>query len=557
MPFDLTKVHEGAHVQLRPMKTVVTSLLAFTALVAPGAMLRGQVCDTVRSRVGLSAIQGMTIRSVDIQTLPPSLTLPGPAERLTRVHTATFPSTVRRELLFAPGQSLDSVSVAESLRRLRALGYLEDAQLEARTCTDSVGVALTVLTRDAWSTEPIVLLRPRSVALGISDANAFGTGRAVRLTLQSDALGFGFGASVRDPALWNGRLDGQISSAMYGAGSSWSFALRPRRRSLADPWTGEVRWASSHRELAPTPGDAFDETRVTLLGGPRLTSTSRSSTVYGLVGAEADQADVEWSPLEPLIGPAAVHRRFLGAALGIARRAARYDTLGWVLHRDGIVDVPTVTEGEIVAAFGRDLADGRAKTHVDGWLARTWTTQNRSLVTGGVWTSGYVASNLLQAATTRGSLIALTPTPNGAWEIRLAAERLYDPDPTVRALRSIDPIGALLPRAAQLAKAAASISAERDIRLWDVMGASELDAGFFGAFARRWDPAGLADADMAASMIGMGLRLAPSRTPGATFRLDVAYPVGYRTGVRARPLLALSLTPWLTAGHQRDSVQPQ
>src|SRR5690348_1956756 len=380
------------------MQTVVASLLAFAAVMAPGASLAGQACDTVRSRVGLSAMQGLAIRSVDVRTLPPSVSLPGPAERLTRVHTATLPSTVRRELLFGPGEPLDSVRVAESLRRLRALGYLEDAELEARTCTDSAGVALTVVTRDAWSTEPVLQFRSRSTALGISDANAFGTGRGVRLTLQSDALGFGFGASVRDPALWNGRLDGQIGSALYGAGSSWSFALRPRRRSLADPWTGELRLASSRRDGEPSAGDAFDETRVTLLGGPRLTSPSGSSSLYVLVGGEEEQADVQWSPLEPLIGPEAVHRHFIGAALGVVRRAARYDTLGWVLHRDGIVDVPTVTEGELVAAFGPDLADGRDKTHVDGWLARTWTLRNRSLVTGGVWTSGYVAGDLVQAA---------------------------------------------------------------------------------------------------------------------------------------------------------------
>ena len=279
--------------------------------------------------------------------------------------------------------------------------------------------------------------------------------------------------------------------------------------------------------------------------------------MYLVAGALVDRADVQWSPLEPLIGPQAVRRRFMGAAFGVVRRAARYDTLGWVLPHDGIVDVPTVVEGELVTAFGHDLADGRAKTHVDGWLARTWTLANRSLVTGGLWTSGYVASDLLQAATVRSSLIALTPTPNGAWEVRLAAERLYDPDPTVRALRSIDPIGALLPSAARLAKGSASFSAERRLRLFDVTRANELEAGVFGAFTRRWDAAGLADADIGASMIGVGLRLAPSRTPGATFRLDVGYPVGYRAGVPARPVIAFSLTPWLTAGHQRDSVEPQ
>lgn len=539
------------------MQTVATTLFVFAAAFAPRAVLHGQQCDTVRSRVGLSGMQGLPIRDVEVQTLPPTISFPGMAQPLSRVHAATLPSTVRRELLFGPDQPLDSGRVAESLRRLRALGYLEDVQLEARTCNDSDGVAIKVITRDSWSTEPVVLIRPRSTAIGVGESNVFGTGRAARLTLQSDAMGLGFGASVRDPALWNGHLDGQISSATYAAGSSWGIALRHRRRSLTDPWTGELRWNDTHREAEGGATDSFDERRFTVLGGPRLSSLTSSGSVYAVTGVEVDRAEMRWSPLEPLIGPDSVRRQFVGGALGIVRRAARYDTLGWVLRHDGIVDVPTVTEGELIAAFGRDAADGRAKTHIDGWMARTWMLADRSLIAGGLWSSGYVADHLVEAATVRGSLTALAPTANGAWEFRLTAERLYDPDPTVRVLRSVDPVGSLLPNAARLAKAAASISAERDFRVWDVARASELDAAIFGAFAGRWATADMPDVNVGASLVGFGLRLAPSRTPGGTVRLDVGYPIGYRFGMRARPVFALTLVPWLTAGHQRDSTQPQ
>ena len=540
------------------MQTVVTTLFLFTAALPPRAALHGQQCDTVRSRVGLSGMQGLPIRDVEVQTLPPSVSFPGVAQPLSRVHAATLPSTVRRELLFGPDQPLDSSQVAESLRRLRALGYLEDVQLEARTCVDSAGVALKVITRDSWSTEPVVLIRPRSTALGVGESNVFGTGRAARLTVQSDAMGLGFGASVRDPALWNGRLDGQISSATYASGSSWGLALRRRRQSLTDPWTGELRWNDTHREAEGGSKDAFEQSRLSVLAGPRLSSLTSSGSIYVVAGVEADRAAMRWSPLEPLIGPDTVRRRFVGGALGIVRRAARYDTLGWVLRHDGIVDVPTVTEGELVAAFGRDGVDGRTKTHIDGWTARTWTLADRSLIAGGLWSSGYVADKLVEAATLRGSLATLTPTANGAWQFRLTAERLYDPDPTVRVLRSVDPVGALLPSTARLAKVSASISAERDFRVLDISRASsELDAAVFGAFAGRWQTASVPDVNVGASLVGLGLRLAPSRTPGGIVRLDVGYPVGYRFGMRARPVVAVELVPWLTAGHQRDGTQPQ
>lgn len=535
-------------------------LIAFSALFAlstispaHGATTRN-TCDTVTSRVGLVAMAGMPIRSVDVRTLPPNLAWPHVAEPLTRVHMATLPSTVRRELLFAPGEAVDSVRVAESLRRLRALGYLEDVQLEARTCVDSVGVAVTVVTRDAWSTQPILQLRSRSLALGVAETNAFGTGRLVRLTVQSDVLGFGVGASIRDPAIWNGRLDGQVGMAAYGSGSRWTFAFRPRKRTLADPWTGEFRGIGTHREVEGGSGSAFDETRFALLGGPRITSRSSAASVYVLGGAVTDRADLRWSPLDPLIGPRTVRREFVGGALGIVRRATRYDTLGWVLRHDGIVDIPTVTEGELVTAYGRDHADGRAKANVDGWTARTWTSANRALITAGLWTSGYIAERSIEAGTVRSALVAVSPTANGTWQLRMAAEHLYDPDPTVRALKSVDPIGAMLPRAARFARSAATVTAERAFRLGDLTRSSELDVALFGALARRWDTAGALGTDVGASLVGVGLRLAPSRTPGATFRLDFGYPVGFRAGVPARPVFAISIVPWLTGGHQRDAV---
>lgn len=542
------------------MLIAVSALVALVTLPSRHVARSPNICDTVTSRVGFSGMSGMPIRSVDVQTLPPALGWPRVAEPIARVHAATLPSTIRRELLFAPGDAIDSVRLAESLRRLRALGYLEDARLEARTCADSIGVALTVVTRDAWSTTPVAQLRSRSLALGVAEANAFGTGRVVRFTLRSDLLGFGAGASVRDPALWNGRLDGQIGSAVYGSGSSWTFALRPRKRTLADAWAGELRASGINHETDSGPLDRFTETRFLFLGGPRLTSSLSAGAVYVVAGAEADRADIAWSPLEPVIGPDTVRRRFIGGAFGIIRRAARYDTLGWVLRHDGIVDVPTVTEGELVAAYGRDLSDGRTKVHIDDWVARTWTSANRALITAGVWTTGYLANRSVQAGSARGSLIALSPTANGAWEFRAAAERLYDPDPIVRALRSVDPLGAMLPRAATLAQAATSISAERAFRLWDVTRVVEMDAALFGGISHRWRMIGTTDmtaTEIGASIVGVGLRFAPSRTPGATLRLDAGYPLGYRVGVRARPVFAVSLVPWLTAGHQREVAQSQ
>ena len=538
----------------RPTRIVFPLLIVFASLAGPRSAYSQPACDTITSRVGFAGLAGVPIRSVDVVRLPPAL-LGGPGRGFQRFHAATRASTIRRELLFSAGEPLDTLRVAESLRRLRALSYLEDVQLQARTCPDSIGVALTVLTRDSWSEQPVFAARARSVTLGVAESNALGSGRLFRLTAQSDVQGFGGGVTVRDPALWNGALDAQLGSTLYATGSSWLFAVRPRRRTIADAWTGDLRVTGSHREVEGGPGDTFDRNRAALLFGPRLTSALAPHAAYLLVGVESEHANVNWLSFEPLVGPNAVNRRFVGADIGLTRRATRFDTLGWVLRQGGIVDVPNGIEGEVVTGYGRDYADGRDKIHVDGWSGRIWTLRNGALLVGGVWANGFVAGHALEAGTTRASLVGLVPAPNGAWTMRLAVERLYDPDPNVRALASIDPIGAMLPRDARLAEGAASASLERDLRLHDISRSTELDAALFGAFARRWDLASIPDADVGAAIVGVGLRLAPSRTPRAMLRLDLGYPVAYRASLPARPMLAVTITPWLTMGRQRDGLQ--
>lgn len=536
-------------------RMVRTVCAAVAAIGVHCTVLFGQSCDTIVSRVGLAAFAGRPIRSLDIVTLPPAA-LPERVRAVGRLHALTRAATIRRELLFAAGEPVDSLRVAESLRRLRALGYLEDISISARTCRDSVGVALTLATRDTWSEQPIFTVRSRSAAIGFAEANAMGSGRQVRLTLQSDAQGFGGGASVRDRNLLSGRVDGQLSSTIYSSGNAWMFALRPRKRDIADRWTGELRGIGSNREVERGPGDRFDRIRVSVLGGPRLTNALAPQALYVLVGAEIDRANVAWSSLEPLIGPNVVDRRFIGADVGVSRRATRFDTLSWMLRHDGIVDLPDGTEGELIVGLGRDFADARSKLHLDGWTGRVWTFANRALVVGGVWANGFLSRQSLEAAGSRVSLVTVVPARNGAWTMRVGAERLHDPDPTVRALVSIDPIGATLPREARLAEVAGSASLERGFRLFDVGRSSELDAALFGAFARRWDPATPSrDTDIGAVILGGGFRLAPSRVPRATIRLDVGYPVGYRVGLRVRPLFAVSIMPWFTSGRQRDGLQ--
>src|SRR5207247_4288140 len=77
----------------------------------------------------------------------------GPFYRLGNLlHLRTRARTVRQQLLFAPGEPWREARRAETARALRALDYLEPLGIQARRTGDSV--AVTVETRDAWTTSP-------------------------------------------------------------------------------------------------------------------------------------------------------------------------------------------------------------------------------------------------------------------------------------------------------------------------------------------------------------------------------------------------------------------
>ncbi len=124
------------------------------------------------------------------------------------LHIETRLPTIRRELLFKPGEVYDSAKVAESERNLRALGVFRRVKIDT-VRTDS-GLVARVLTKDGWSTQ--IDYRFRSAGgqieftIGLIENNLLGTASsaAVRYRKLTDrstvALGF------RRPRLFAGRI---------------------------------------------------------------------------------------------------------------------------------------------------------------------------------------------------------------------------------------------------------------------------------------------------------------------------------------------------------------
>jgi len=139
------------------------------------------------------------------------------------LHVQTRAGTIRRELLFEPGEPYDSARVAESERNLRALGVFRRVRIDT-VRTDS-GLVARVLTKDGWSTKADWRFRSTggevAYTIGLVEDNLLGTASsaAVRYRKTPDrtsvTLGLRrprlFAGTVGVAGLYENRSDGRIT----------------------------------------------------------------------------------------------------------------------------------------------------------------------------------------------------------------------------------------------------------------------------------------------------------------------------------------------------------
>ena len=527
-------------------------------------------------RVGLPReFNERPIRNVDIVAHGPrSLRVVGAA--LDRVHTRTRIGTIRRELLFSPGDKLDSLDVSESLRRLRSLGFLDDAFIVARSCnsaTDADSVDITVITRDAWSTSATASTHSSGGSIGVTERNLLGTGRTLRFGLQADHNGFNRSIGLRDPALFGTDLVGDIRLSQFSHGASWQVALATRRRALVDPWIFDARVFSYYRGQRNLVTGASKRASISGTIGRRMTDVEASSAVYLLTGAEGLNSRFSAAPNEFTIGPPQRDRQYVGALVGLGVQATHFDTLSWLLPSGGIVDVPNGIETQFVVGPGRDLINHQYAAHVDSWIGAAHTIGSKSVVYSDAWISAFVGNATLQQSNVRASVTSVRKAWRGTWSIRLNAEYMRSIDPDIRVLNNVDVTSQLLPPNFRMANDALALTAERSVHLREVTRGTMLDGALFVAGSLRHEPATgqfalssiaayqipLARASINASVlaVGAGVRLVPTRSPRSTIRLDMGLASIKAIGVKNKPYIAISVLPWIGAGRRRDSNRQQ
>lgn len=548
--------------------------------VAPRAAQRRSSPGDPEPVVDVGVLSGRQIAWVNVVTLPPE-PLPGAAAVLDGLHVRTRPRIIRRELLFAAGDTVDSLRVSESLRRLRRLRYLAEVQLasspaDTAACSGpgaasgsvTQPIGLTVTTRDAWSTRPNLRVGSGTAGsvMGLEERNLMGTGRVAKAYLRTDNGRLGAGVAYIDPWLFGRDMVGSVSRDVFRDGAAWQGAVGTHERSVFDPWIVELAVAQSARAAyGPVYGVAQGGVNDTVRRGTahllfsRLARASPFGATRFLFGVEGERTREVVSSTAPVVGPLDVHRSFAGVDVGLAHHTARYESNTWLLPqpRSGarsLVDIPNGAEGEIVAAVGQDFVGGRRAIHLDAWGGRMWSPGQHSLITADAWASGFRTGPEWSAASIRGKIGAYREGVRGLWSMHLAAEDLTDPDPTVRTLSSFDPTIPSLPPRSRLAEAAVAGSLERTLHVRPITHSYMLDVAAFGAGSLRWDPAATLKDQFGIAAVGAGLRLSPLRQGIATLRLDVGFPVMHSAGLPSRPFVALSISPWLGAGRQRDGL---
>jgi hypothetical protein len=499
-------------------------------------------------------LSGARIASVAIVRVGPEL--PGPARLAANLHPTSTERTVRRQLLFAAGDSVDTLLVGETMRRLRRSRLYSDAVLVAHPCVDTGGVGIVLRTRDAWTLRPTARLRSsNSLVLGIEEKNLFGTGRAVALTSEISRWGTGAGVSLVDPWLFGRDIEGSVRVARLGGGRTLRLGLRNHEYSVFDRWRAEASVARVAFVDTGAADRALHALRAGALIGRRVGGGGTAVTTL-LAGAEFDSAVAILAPHGAALEAATTRARgFVGADLGVLHRTARYDTASWVVPGGGFLDVPLGWEADAVLGAGYERVARSPALKLDAWLGRVWVpTRGRILMLDG-WASGYAGRDVAPNHIARASAGWYEGAPRGFWGARVTAERLLDVDPDLRSLSLTQVADFASPALRPFSVpggGSLSASLERAVHLFAVTSASVFDAGAFVAASRRWQVDDVPGGALHAGVVGARFRLLSANGAVNSVRVDVGYPVVRSAVLPSKVFTMLTIGTLFDVSRQRD-----
>ena len=517
------------------------------------ASARAEDCALVESRSSLAALSGARIAAVDIAT--EGAHLPGPAARLDRFHATSRDATIRRQLLFAPGDTVDTLRVSETLRRLRRQRVFEDIVVAARRCGDAGGVTLLVRSRDAWTMRPTARLKtPSLLSFGVEDRNVFGSGRSVAVLQEMSLRGRGAALGIVDPWVFGTDLAGTLRISSLGGAHAFRAGVRNHEYSVFDRWRAEANVARLSFGDTIVTERALHTVNAMVLVGRRVGGGVRSATTL-VAGAEFDSAASVPSPARALIPGQLRARSFLGVDLGITHRTAQFDTASWIAPGRGFLDVPLGIEADVVVGVGHERTADVGALKLDSWIGRVWIPRRGSIFMADGWLSGYLGRGIDANHIARASLAWYGDAARGMWGLRLTAEQMIEVDPDRRgfSLMSLaDYAAPALPRDVARGGHSIAASAERNVHLRRIGASSVLDAGGFVAGSYRWRVEDVPGGQLRAGVVGLRARVLSANGTVNSIRFDVGYPVIRGEIMPNRAFAAMTIGTLFDVSRQRD-----
>jgi hypothetical protein len=476
------------------------------------------------------------------------------------LHRATQLNVALNEMSFGPGERMDSLLVKESVRRLRATGLYSEIVLEGHECTPGV-TDFTLLTRDAWSLRSSLRFAEAGTSrASFSEVNLLGTGRALAVTGENVDGRNALSVSILDPHIFDTRLRASALLRTFADGRAWVWSVRTRELSDRDVWRAAFSSTQERRfgndSAAGTSTDISK--RADALTVSRLVRLDATAAYAVVAGAEHEYANENVTQTAASLAKNSVQRNFSAPLLGVSRRSRRFGSIDWLVPGQAPAELRQGFEGEVVVGVGHELFRNTTITHLDGWAGITELLGPNTVFTGDVWSSGYWSTDSVQNGTLRTSVALIRKAPKGMWILRGGWEHIYNPDPDVFALSTVDPLLRLLAPTSRLAEQALSVTAERSMHLFSKEGRWVLDGALFAALSDRrhsFDGVATDPVNYRAVIVGIGFRQIRNQPTQAPIRLDIGRAIWRSQGLPNRWIVTLSTVPWINAGRTRDGLR--
>jgi hemolysin activation/secretion protein len=145
-----------------------------------------------------------------------------------RLHARTRPETIRRQLLFEPGQHVSVRIIDETERSLRSNRYLQDVSIRPVEYRDGV-VDIEVQTRDTWTLDPGVSVArsggTNSQRIYLNEHNLLGSGMSLGVSHSANVERAGNEVSFANNHLFGTHAALHASYGNLTDGTQWSFGL--------------------------------------------------------------------------------------------------------------------------------------------------------------------------------------------------------------------------------------------------------------------------------------------------------------------------------------------